>query len=405
MSDAIARSLSDAKVRNAKPAEKPFKLADGGGLFVLVQPNGAKLWRYKFRIHGTEGLLAIGAYPDLGLKEARAAHLEARALVASGVNPVRSRKDDRENAAMAELQSKAGAFENVLAEWRQVTDKGLARETLRQRNNAIAKDLLPAFKGRSIDSITRADIRQLIKRVEARAPQVAKNCRGWLDSLFEYAVDAGLAKANPVPPGRILARLTPKSHTPMATERVPAFLDKLDASTATYETRTAMNLVVLTALRKNEVTGASWDEFDLDAGEWTIPADRMKARREHWVPLSAQAVALLRELRSHSREGQKFLFPHRDKAKTPMAERTLNMLLLRLGYAGDTVHGFRSMFSTHFNQAKANPDVIERCLAHAPADKVRAAYNRHDYKEERRELMQQWADHLDAKRLPLKLAA
>lgn len=400
MTDAIPRALSDAKVRNAKPTEKPFKLADGGGLFLLVQPNGAKLWRYKFRVGGKEGLLAVGVYPDMGLKEAREAHQEARKQVAQGINPVRSKQAERDRQAR---EANPDTFGQAIEQWMRITGKNLAPLTIRQRTREIAKNLNPVLGRRPVASITRADIRELLQAIEARAPEVSRNCRTYLAGVFEYAMDAGMVDASPVPSSRVLAKRSPKSHAVMHPDRLPQFLRDVEQCGAMHETKIAIQLAILTAVRKNEATGAHWSEFDLDAGEWTIPAERMKARRDHWVPLSHQAVELLKRLQAISRG--EFLFPHRDKRNTPMAERTLNMLLLRLGYAGETVHGFRSMFSTHFNQAQANPDVIERCLAHAPADKVRAAYNRHDYKEERRELMQRWADHLDAKRLPLNLAA
>jgi integrase len=405
MSDNIARALTDAAVRNAKPAAKAFKLTDGGGLFLLVQPNGVKLWRYKFRLNGREGLHSLGSYPDVNLAAARNLHRTARAQVAAGVNPVQARQEDRAKAAQELLRAEAGAFLNVLQAWRNATDPRLAPMTLKQRNREIAKHLVPAFKTRAITDIKRSDIAAILKRVEVRAPEVARNLRNYLAGIFEHAIDVGLVDASPVPPARMLKVRNQVSHAAMSVDRLPQFLADLDACGATMETRTAMWLTILTACRKNEATGARWAEFDLDAAEWIIPEERMKGRREHWVPLPRQAVDLLRQLRTYSRG--EFLFPHRDKAATPMAERTLNMLLERLGYKGETVHGFRSVFSTHFNaQPGVNPDVVERCLAHAPKDKVRAAYNRHQYRTERRAMLQEWADWLDEMReTNTKLAA
>jgi integrase len=403
MADTITRQLNDAAVRNAKPAPKPYKLTDGGGLFLLVQPNGAKLWRFKFRLAGKEGLHAIGAYPDVNLAAARNEHRQARELVAAGQNPGHCRKAEREREAQARLRANAGAFVRVVESWQATSEPGLAPLTIRQRRREVVKYLLPAFKSKTIEAITRADAAGLLKRTEARAPEVARNLRNYLSAIFEHAIDVGLVSANPVPPARVLRRRDQVSHAAMSLQRLPDFLAMLEASKANPETLAAMRLVVLTVCRKSEVCGARWCEFDLDAATWTIPAERMKARREHWVPLSRQAVELLRELRKLS--AGEFLFPHRDKAGQPMADRSLNALLERSGFKGETVHGFRSVFSTHYNRQGVSSDVIERCLAHAPADKVRAAYNRHQYKEERRELLQAWADFIDAQRLQVDQAA
>lgn len=397
MADNIARSLTDAAVRNAKPGPKPYKMTDGGGLFLLVQPSGGKLWRYKFRLSGKEGLHSLGAYPDVNLAAARDLHRAARTQVASGVNPVQSRQAERAQAAQAELQAKSGAFLTVLQAWRDVKDPKLAQASLKQRNNEIQKYLVPAFRSRAIADITRTELAAMLKKVEARTPEVARNLRSYLSGVFEHAMDVGLVNGNPVPPPRAMKPRQQVSHAAMSVERLPAFLAMLDDCTANLETRTAMWLTILAACRKNEATGASWAEFDLDAAEWTIPAHRMKGRREHWVPLPRQAVDLLRQLREYS--SKEFLFPNRRDPRRPMAERSLNALMERNGFAGETVHGFRSVFSTRFNSLGRNPDAIERCLAHVPFDMVRRVYNRHEYKDERRALLQEWADWLDRLRV------
>lgn len=393
MADNISRVLSDPAVRNAKPAAKPYKLADGGGLFLLVQPNGAKLWRYKYRLHGAERLMALGTYPDVTLAAARNAHRAARAQVAAGENPVQVRRIESQKARQAELQAKTGAFQNLAAVWGAITAPKLAANTIRQRDRELDRHLLPTLGHRNVAEITRMEVSALLRRVEARAPEVARNLRNYLSGIFEHAIDTGVLSASPVPPPRILKRRQQRNHKAMSVDDLPQFLLDVRACNAEPTTKAAMQLVILTACRKAEVAGARWEEFDLDAAEWLIPAERMKARREHWVPLSRQAVAILRELRRQTNGA--VLFPHRDRPGAHMAERTLNMMLQRMDYAGETIHGFRSVFSTHFNQLGVNPDVVERCLAHAPRDKVRAAYNRHQYREERRKLMQDWADYLD----------
>jgi len=388
-----AHQLTDAKVRNAKGQAKAVKITDGGGMYLLVQPNGSRLWRYKFRLNGTEGVLSMGAYPDVSLATARDLHRAARATVAAGQNPVHARKAEREQAEASRLLARDGDFCTVVAAWRAATDPSLAPRSIAQREREIAKRLTPEFKGRSIDTITRAECSRLLKRVEAETPEVARNLRSYLWAIFEHAANTGLVTANPVPPVQIMKPRQATNHQAMSADDVPAFVRAVRASTAEPGTKWAMLLVLLTAVRKGEATGATWSEFDLDGGTWTVPADRMKARRPHWVPLSAQAVALLQEIRQGTPGS--LLFPNRRDPRRPMAERSLNALIDRIAPGGDTVHGFRSAFSTMANAAGVNPDVVERCLAHAQRDQVRAAYNRHQYHDERRILMQQWADHID----------
>lgn len=394
MSDSFARQLSDAKIRKAEIREKAYKLADGGGLYLLVQANGCMLWRYKFRLHGREGVHSIGAYPEVSLAAARELHRAARAVVASGRSPVESRRQDRQEAKRAELMAVSGSFTAVHDQWKEITEPRLAANTVDQHRRECTNYLLPEFGHRPVWEIKRPEVSALLKRVERDTPEVARNLRTYLSQIFEHAIEMGLMDASPVPSSRMLRPRRKKQHQAMALEDYPSFLSRVVASDCTPHTKAAMLLVVLTAVRKQESAAARWDEFDLDRATWIIPEERMKARREHWVPLSRQAVAMLRRLREIS-EGE-FLFPHRNKRNAPMSEHTLNRVMEHQRVCGATVHGFRSMFSTYFNAQKENPDVIERCLAHAPGDKVRAAYNRHEYQDERRVVMQQWADVLDA---------
>jgi integrase len=389
--------LSAVKVKTAKPAERAYKLADSGGLFLLVQPNGSKLWRYKFRIGGVEGLQALGAFPEVGLADARAAHAASRHLVAKGINPVHARREARTLRTLDDVRQAKQSFEAVYAEWDAATSAGLSAGTAAQRRREIKKDLLPVFEGRAIPVITRLELTMALKTVEARAPEVARNLRNHLWRIFEYAIDTGLVEDNPVPPVRVLRKRNQQNHPALDSTTLRDFLRKLDATASlNIETRVAMRLVVLTACRKNEVVGARWSEFDLAAAAWEIPAERMKARRAHWVPLSRQAVVALRGLREAVPEENAFLFPNRVDPTRPMADRSLNAVMERLGYSGvGTPHGMRAAFSTHFNAAGASVDVIEHCLAHVPANRVRAAYNRHQYQDERRAMLQAWADFLE----------
>lgn len=395
--------LTTLQIKSAKPAERAFKLSDAGGLFVLVQPNGSKLWRYKFRLGGVEGLQALGAFPEVSLADARHAHAESRKLVAKGIHPVQARREERESRAQAELHRVKGSFGAVCADWKTATGADLRTATVLQRNREIEKDLTPHFKDRPISKITRLELTTALKEVEARAPEVARNLRNYLWGIFEYAIDSGLIADNPVPPVRVLRKRNQENHPALSLDLLGEFLRKLDAIDTIYEqTRIAMLLVVLTACRKAEVTGGKWSEIDLEAAEWEIPAERMKAGRAHWVPLSRQAVTLLQKLRALVPEENVYLFPNRHDPDRPMANRSLNALMERLGFSGDgTPHGMRATFSTHFNAIGASIDVIEHCLAHVPGNRVRAAYNRHAYRSDRRKMLQAWATCVDKSRAGL----
>ena len=390
--------LTALKIKAAKPAERAYTIADGGGLFLLVQPNGSKLWRCKFRLQGVEGLQALGAFPQVGLAEARAAHAASRQRVASGVNPVQARRSERESKALATMHRDKGSFEALYADWDAATSVGLRAGTVDQRRREVDKDLAPVFRGRPVTSITRLELTTTLKAVEARAPEVARNLRNHLWGIFEHAIDSGLIEDNPVPPVRVLRKRNQRNHPALEPSRLGAFMRALDETESlSRQTRIAMRLLVLTACRKNEVVCGRWAEIDLDAAEWEIPAQRMKAGRAHWVPLSRQAVYRPRELRTFVPDESVYLFPNRVDPGRPMADRSLNAVMERLGLSGKgTPHGMRAAFSTYFNSTGANIDVIEHCLAHVPANRVRAACNRHRYQDERRAMLQTWADFLEA---------
>ncbi|MBK6867121.1 MAG: tyrosine-type recombinase/integrase [Burkholderiales bacterium] len=389
--------LTTLQVKSAKAQERAYKIADSGGLYLLVQPNGSKLWRYKFRVGGVEGKQSFGAFPEVSLAEARGLHGDSRKLVAQGINPLRAKQELETAQAQEQLERAKRTFAAVMSDWSFTTAAGLRPSTVKQRQREINKDLMPKLKNRPVDSITRLELTALLKDVEKRAPEVARNLRNHLWGMFEYAIDSGLMENNPVPPLRIMMKRNQSNHPALAGEQIGDFLRALDAATTiNEETRIAMLLVSLTVCRKAEVIEARWDELDLEAAQWEIPARRMKANRPHWVPLSAQAVELLTRLRKIVPTGREHLFPNRLDPRRPMANRSLNALMERLGFGGEgTPHGMRATFSTHFNGLDASVDVIEHCLAHVPANAVRAAYNRHAYQEERRVMLQAWADHLD----------
>ena len=257
---AIPPVLTTLQIKSAKPAERAFKLADTGGLFLLVQPNGSKLWRYKFRLDGgVEGLQALGAFPEVSLADARTAHAESRKMVAKGIHPVQARREERESRPQAELHRVKGSFGAACADWNKASSTDLRSATVLQRNREIEKDLTPRFKDRPISKITRLELTAALKEVEARAPEVARNLRNYLWGIFEYAIDSGLIADNPVPPVRVLRKRNQANHPALSPNLLGEFLRKLDAIDTIHEqTRNAMLLVVLTACRKAEVIGSKW---------------------------------------------------------------------------------------------------------------------------------------------------
>lgn len=394
----LRRVLTDTAIRNQKPGAKPLRLTDASGLFLLINPNGSKLWRSLLYLHGKQVMVSLGRYPDVGLAEAREGLAQARKKIAAGTHPNVAKKEQKVKA-LQEMASKAlGTFAAICADWRSTTDPELRPTSIKQREREIQNDLLPALHDRQANSISRVELTALLRKVEKRAPETAKNLRTHLHAIFEHAIDAGVVDTNPTPPRRILQKRNSVSHAALPAKRIGDFLRAIDTSGLTPHTRVAMLLTMMTASRKEEITSARWSELDLDAAMLIVPGDRMKKKRDHVVPLSRQAVALLKDLRAITPGTREHLFPNRDDPARPMANRTLNAVFERLGYGKEgTPHGFRSAFSTHFNELQANPDAIELCLAHTPPG-VRGVYNRALLLDQRREMLQQWADWLDQQR-------
>ncbi|WP_144372719.1 tyrosine-type recombinase/integrase [Vogesella urethralis] len=386
--------LTDIQVKQAKPGDK---LSDGGGLYLVVKPNGTKLWHYRFKILGKESTHAIGVYhpTTLSLREARRRRNVARDLVRQGFNPNLVRQDERRKVAQDELRKKTDTFKAAYEKWMAATENGLDSKTVSQRKREIekyAKSLLP----KAVTEITRRNIVEIIEPVEKTAVEVARNLRQYFMAIFESLIDDGVLESNPCPTRRNIKRRPVRHHPAIFEDALVEFMTSLSQDkNSEMKTIVATKLVMLTVCRKSEATSARWNEFDLDEGEWFISGVRMKSGVAHWVPLSTQAVALLKDWRIYSNNASPYVFPNRRNPMRPMAGNTLNNLMNRHGLKGEgTPHGLRSGFSTYFNKRNEDKDVIERCLAHEPGNKVRAAYNRWDYAPERRKLLQQWADYL-----------
>jgi integrase len=381
--------LTDPKVRQAKPAEKPYKLFDGGGLFLLVQPGGSKLWRLKYRFGGKEKLLAIGSYDKgVSLKKAREARDRARDQLIEGIDPGASKKKEKH----AEREQAENTFRAIALNWAETYG---ARWTESHRNRVVAsleKDAFSALGDLPIKGITPPMVLSVIRAVESRgALDVASRILQRTSAIFRYAIQTGRAIYNPAADMKGVLKTRKVEHrSTISRDELPDFLKKLDAYSGDLITKLALRLIILTFVRTGELRGARWEEFDVDQREWRIPPERMKMRSAHIVPLSPQALAVVEELRPLTGQFD-LLFPSQRDPQRPISENTLLYALYRLGYHKlATVHGFRALASTILNETGFRPDVIERQLAHVERNKVRAAYHRSEYLEERRKMMDWW---------------
>jgi len=385
--------LTDTKIRNSKPGEKPYKVSDSGGLYVLIKCNGAKLWRLKYRIAGKENHFAIGQYPAVTLADARKARDDARKLAKQGIHPAHNRAALR----VAQVSENKNTFEAIALEWIEQNKKNWSAYYLRQVERALKADAYPYIGTLPMRSITAAHILEIIKRAEKRgAATVAILLRQWCSSIFRYAVSTLRADVDPAAALKGAVKRPKVQHSkPLASGEIPDFLNALNKYGGYRTTHIAMRLLMLTFVRTVELRGAEWDEIDFDGAQWRIPAERMKMDESHIVPLSAQAVELLRELHTLT-GGQQFLFPNYRSPKACMTATTLNRALERMGYAGKfSGHGFRATASTMLNEMNYRSDLIERQLAHAERNKVRASYNQAEYLAERTLMMQAWANLID----------
>jgi len=389
-------SLSDTAVRSAKRADKTVRLFDERGLYLEVAPSGGKWWRFKYRFRGKEKRVSLGTYPDVTLKEARTRREEARKLLEAGVDPGEHRKAVKR----AELLSADVTFERVARTW---FDKHMAdrSDSHKERTwNRLVADIFPWLGSRPVNEIKAPEILECLRRIEARgAIETAGRVRWSCSKVFRFAMAAGLAQEDPA---EILkGALTRPTATPFPTITEPVkvgqLMRALDGLEATLIVRCAARLAPLVFLRPGELRQGEWSEVNLDKTQWRIPAEKMKSRIPHIVPLSTQAVAILRELAPLTSSG-KYIFPSGRTRQRPMSENTVNAALRRLGYAKDefTGHSFRKIASTMLNESHLwHRDAIERQLAHGERDEVRAAYNHAEHLPERERMMQWWADYLD----------
>jgi len=391
--------LSNAAIKKAKPKKKPYKLSDFGGLYLLIKPNGSKLWRWKYRIYGKENVYSIGEYPTVSLVDAREERDNARVLVKQGINPAHDRRVQK----TAQVSSNANSFITVAKGWINQRKLKWTPHYLNQIEKVLAADVYPYIANLPMRSITAAHLLEIIKRVEKRgSATVAILIRQWCSAIFRYAAAHLLADADPAAMLKgAIDKPKVKHCQPLTKKDIPNFITALERYDGYRSTVIALKLLMLTFVRTIELRAAEWKEFDLDGAEWHIPAERMKMREPHVVPLSKQAIELLLELQTFMGSSG-LLFPNYRRPKTCMAQTTLNRALDRMGY-GDkfSAHGCRATASTMLNEMRYPTDYIERQLAHAERDKTRASYNRAEYLPERKEMMQTWANMIDEMAKPV----
>lgn len=393
--------LTDVKIRTTKPNGKAFKLFDSGGLYLELGPAGGKYWRWKYRFAGKEKRLAFGVYPDVSLKAAREKRDKARQQLAAGIDPGEARKAEKQAQAGAE------AFEAVAREWHAKFSPSWVPSHGDRILRRLDNDVFPWVGKRPISDIRAPELLALLRRIESRgaletAHRAMQNC----GQIFRYAVATGRAERDPT--GDLRGALPPpkeKHHASIVEpKRITELLRAIDGYQGFLVTKCALRLAPLVFVRPGELRKAQWPEIDLEKAEWRIPAERMKMREHHIVPLSRQAVEILREVEPLTNRpmpsrpnAPRYVFPSARTRERPMSENAILAALRRMGYTKEemTGHGFRSMASTLLHEQGCNHQAIERQLAHAERNSVSAAYNFAEHLSERRKMMQDWADYLD----------
>ena len=387
--------LTDTAIKKAKPGAKPVKLSDGKGMYLLVSPTGSKLWRWKYRVLGKEKVMSLGAYPDVSLAQARDGMAEARKILAAGDDPMAIRKADK----VATRTAAENSFETVArmwwAHWKPARSEQHAGQVMRR----FEANVFPYIGARPVSEILAPELVAMLKAIEKRGVNdLAKRALQTSGQVFRYAIAHGLAKRNPatdIKPSDVLASRQKQNLARIDGKELPQLLRHIEGYKGAATTRLAMKLMALTFVRTTELIGARWEEFDLDGARWDIPAERMKMKTPHIVPLSAQAVNLLKTLQlitGHSA----LLFPGERDHEKSMSNNTILKALERMGYKGRmTGHGFRGVASTLLHEMGFDHAHIELQLAHQERDEVSAAYNHATYIKQRASMMQDWADYLD----------
>jgi integrase len=383
--------LTDTAIRQAKPTEKPRKLADAAGMYLLINKTG-KYWRWDYRHGDKRRTMALGVYPAVSLAEARVLHMQARKQLAGGTDPMAERKQAK--------QVTATTFEAVARLWWTHWATERSERHANQVLTRLEADVFPEIGERPITQIPSSAFRDTVKKIEARgALDVAKRALQTCGQIMRYAVAHDLAERNPVTdvrPADVLKTRKKRNYSRVDAHELPALLQAIGSYVGSEHTRQALRLMTLTFVRTSELIGARWSEFDIDAERWNVPAERMKMKTPHIVPLSRQAIAVLEKLKAIS-YGNPLVFPGDVKPSQPMSNNTILYALYRLGYRGRmTGHGFRGVASTLLHEQGWPHDHIELQLAHQQRDDTSAAYNHALYLKQRAKMMQAWADHIES---------
>lgn len=384
------RPLTSTEVLRARALEKDLTLYDGDGLFLLVKTNGKKLWRFRYQRPATKQrtMMGLGAFPALSLADARRLRADYLALLANGIDP-------QIQAEVAEEQQQIALdsiFSTVAANWFQLKSKSVTPDYAKDIWRSLEKDVFPVIGEIPVQQIKARTLVETLEPIKARgALETVRRLVQRINEIMIYAVNTGLIDANPASGIGMAFEKPKKQHMPtLRPEELPKLMRSLVMSNLSVSTRCLIEWQLLTLVRPSEASGARWAEIDLDAKLWTIPAERMKAKREHIVPLSPQAIEILEVMKPISAH-REHVFPSRNDPKQPMNSQTANAALKRIGYGGKLVaHGLRSIASTAMNERGFNPDVIEAALAHSDKNEVRRAYNRSTYLHTRIDLMNWW---------------
>ncbi|MGP2445646.1 integrase domain-containing protein [Pantoea ananatis] len=391
------RPLTNTEVLRAKAVDKELTLHDGDGLFLLVKTSGKKLWRFRYQRPKTKQrtMIGLGAFPALSLANARGLRAEYLALLANGIDP-------QVQAEVAEEQQQIALdsiFLTVAANWFQLKSKSVTPDYAKDIWRSLEKDVFPAIGDIAVQEIKARTLVEALEPIKARgALETVRRLVQRINEIMIYAVNTGLIDANPGSGiGMAFERPKKQNMPTLRPEELPKLMHCLAKSNLAIPTRCLIEWQLLTLVRPSEASGAEWAEIDFDAKHWIIPAQRMKAKREHIVPLSNQALNLLEIIKPIS-FNRKYIFPSRNDPKKPMNSQTANAALKRIGYGGRLVaHGLRSIASTALNENGFNPDVIEAALAHSDKNEVRRAYNRSTYLTQRTELMNWWSNFVQKK--------
>ena len=395
-----SKTLTDRQIRNTKPTDKKQTLSDGGGLALVVNSEtrgGTKYFVYNFRFNGKQQTLRLGKYPDIGLAEAREKHQLARNDVVNGINPAFAKQREKEERKAAALNT----FEYLSRQWHTANLRRWKENHAARVLRYLEAEVFPAIGAMPIQEIRVTHIKALLDAVMARGVHnTAEKIREWAAAVFDYAAMLEITEANPA---RILRQyIPPKPATnrpALPREELAEFYRRLILADVEHSNRIGLLLIMLVFVRNTELRGGKWEEIDFQAATWTIPAERMKHEKTapkppHVIPLADWTLELLAELKGLTGDTP-YLFPSRTKAEGFISENTLGKIMNGMGYKGrSTPHGFRALASSVLNEQGFNPDAVERQLAHVEEDRIRAAYNRADYMEERREMMQWYSDYL-----------